>query len=382
MLDSILNKLNNKYTHLFLVILVLFFSLNIRVSLWNGEGGDQKTYKQAVLEFNEGINPYIYTVKSFADSTLNLKHGYAYLPSLLYVQYFFFWINTTFDLDLALRHLWKIPVLLADLGVGFLLYRYLKDKDRWIMLLSIAIWFLNPYILARGEYNLYDPIPIFFLLWALINLGKNDTKVGLLYGLAISFKTFSVILFPLFFLLSRSKWKFLFGGFIIAFLISIPFMRGLNEFIIYLQGSIFVHSARGIQGRPFITFLEYYLFGSTDRLLQQDFNIIFTYSSLFIPWIFVIYAKLKNLNLSKYMLAAISFCIYYILTPVLSRTHILWGLPFILIASYEYIGKRWNTKYFYILWTFIFVLLYSYLRIWNKGFNMYELISGGYIVIF
>lgn len=350
------------------ILIVLIFVLGVifRIGMFDQEGGDQLTYKKTVLEFANRINPYEYTVQSYKQH--NLKHGYAYMPSLLYVQYFFYQINTFFDLDIPLRHLWKIPVLLSDIGVGLLLLHFSKTRDYMTKLLILIFWFFNPHIIFRHEYTLYDPIAIVFLLLSYVFLQKkNSFWVGVFYAMSFSFKTFAIILFPLFFLKAKSKLKFLLGGLLLTIIISVPFIRDLST---YVNGAFLVHGNRVLQGRPIITFLQYYVFGHVTSLWQAVYTEYFVYLAIAVSWVsgLIIYKKSKNVFISSMY----SFVAYYFFTPVLNRTHILWGLPFILIGLYDYMELRKFPKIVYYLAVVgLWFVLGVYLYVWNKGFHVY-----------
>jgi len=77
--------------YLALTLIVVAVGILLRLALFELEGGDHPQYKRALLEFERGINPYKYTVKSFENE--DLEHGYAYFPTLLYVLTAFWQIN-------------------------------------------------------------------------------------------------------------------------------------------------------------------------------------------------------------------------------------------------------------------------------------------------
>lgn len=362
-----------KYLYIVLMLIVVFLSLNLRISLIDKIGGDQKTYKQAVTELYEGINPYEYTVKSFTEP--GLKHGYAYLPSLLYIQYFFFYINTHFDLDLAMHILWRIPVFIADYLVAYLIFTKFKEKDKLFAIFSTAIWLFNPHILFRSEYTLYEPLSILFLLLALNNVSKSSLKSGLFYAISLSFKTFGLILLPLFLIRANNKIKFIVSGLVFGLIISIPFMTNLYDLNLYIQGSLLVHGERGIQGRPILTFLTYYLFNNSKFAFQQIFASVFSILALILPWIYII--KKKGLNI--YYISTIAFGLYYLITPVLNRTHLLWFLPIFLIASGSNEISKGNILRGYFLVGLWFIVSSIYLKVWDKGFHIYGTPENYYI---
>jgi len=157
-----------------LIVLIFTVSIFLRLIAFDQEGGDHRIYKKTVIEFLKGTNPYEYTVRSYQRA--DLKHGYAYMPTLLYIQASLTQINRIFDWDQPTKYLWKIPVLLTDIGVGIIIYNILKKKNysNLIIIVGLLFWFFNPYFLIRYEYTNYEALPIFFLLLSLITVGKKD----------------------------------------------------------------------------------------------------------------------------------------------------------------------------------------------------------------
>ncbi len=350
---------------LFTVGLVIIFAVAVilRLTVFTEVGGDHVTYKQAVLEFTSGINPYKNTVTSFKVS--QLEHGYAYFPTLLYILTFMWELNVIFSLDVATAILWKIPVLVADFTIALLLFNYFKDKNKLVALFSVAYWLFNPYFLSRFEFTMYDQFQVLFLFLALNYLGKKDFLSGTMYALALSIKIIPVIVFPVFLIFSKNRLKTIGALFLTFLVISIPFLLTFDGAYNYIFGTLLVHGERGVQGRPFFTFLTYYLQSWEINLLQSKFAHLYTVLSLISGPIFIVYLALKRKLENPYTLTAVAFAFYLLLTPILSRTHILWALPFFLIAIYHH----FKGKLFYIFAIILYMLLFIYLFLWQKGFK-------------
>jgi hypothetical protein len=189
----------------------------------------------------------------------------------------------------------------------------------------------------------FDAVPILFMVLALWQLEKEDVLAGLFFALGILFKTFPVILFPLFLFRTKKPLKFLAAGFITAFAFSIPFMTSVSDFWIYIQGSLLVHGERFVQGRPFLYYISYYYDVELFRIISFSF---YSLGSIFSGWILISVNKLlevlkkpflKCWHLeNKYSVAVLPFLSFYLLTPVLNRTYLLWGIPVFLLGSYEF----------------------------------------------
>jgi len=361
------------YKILFFLIVVLGIAL--RLLIFDKVGGDYVTYKDAMSSLHLGINPYIYTLESF--KTTGIEHGYAYLPTLLYIQYGIWILDNSIGVIISTVILWKIPVLICDLLILFFIAKeFNKHKinvsECILRLICLATWFINPYLMSRYEYSMYDPIFLLFILLALKNL-DNDTFISpLFYSLAVSLKTIPVIVFPLFFLKTTKKLKFIFIGLLVFILISIPFMRSYYDFSTYINGSLFVHSQRALQGKPFLTYISYYLSPLRINFFQIKYIKEYAMLSMLLSFIIPVFLYYKGKLKDKYTWTLLSFFIYLLLTPVLSRTHILWIIPWLVIVVYrKFSGSKrvWvGIGSLLIFWIFSFMYLYG----WNKGFESFS----------
>ncbi|MBN1162632.1 DUF2029 domain-containing protein [Patescibacteria group bacterium] len=348
------------------VILFIFvISVILRLLVFDQEGGDHSTFKTTVMNFLGGVNPYIYTVQSFEDE--KLKHGYSYMPTLLYIQTFFTKVNMIFDLDLPTKYMWKVPVLIADIIVGILLCKILK-KEKFpysVIIFGLLFWFIHPYFFMKYEYTNYDVLPVLFLLISVFTVGKKDFISGVMYALSVTLKTFPIILISIFLIKTKDLKKFILGGFLITILLSLPFITSVQDAMLYINGALLVHGSRSIQGRPFFGTFTYYLQDYGVNFYQAEFNEIYTMCALLGAQILPLYLFFKKKVNNIWILIITSFSVYYLFTPVLNRTHFIWGTPFIYLGSAT-IFKNKLKKHF-VSMTVLYVFLCFYLAIWNKG---------------
>jgi hypothetical protein len=376
--------LNDKSTKI-LVLIIFALALFLRVLELPKMGGDSDTFVNTVEEFLDGRNPYVYTVESFENKDPSFAgHGYAYLPTLLYLHIPIFLVAE--ETHIPFYALVKIPVILADLGVGFLLMKNLRRYGNFPMLFGLAAWFFNPHYPAGMDYVHWEPIPVFFTLLALQYLGKNDILAGVSYALAFSLKTFPIILFPLFLLKSRSKLKFLLSGALLGLAVSAPFLYDLPT---YIQGAFFVHGERAVQGRPFLFFISY--FGKLE-FIQLVPIIWYKVAAILGGWLFSVFVLLPGVNRKteslysrlprpvyeklkvllpklgeKYTLTTLSFVIFYLFTPVLNRTYLLWIIPFLILSAAFQFKDR--PRFYYLSVTAFYLFYLWYLSIWSYGFH-------------
>lgn len=91
----------------------------------------------------------------------------------------------------------KLPSLIFDLGIAFLLLRIFKDPSK--SLLAFKVWILNPVtiftIYMMGEIEI---IPLFFAVFGTYLMYKDKPKIGILsLGLAAAMKPLALLLVPL-----------------------------------------------------------------------------------------------------------------------------------------------------------------------------------------
>lgn len=317
------------------------------------------------MEFTNNINPYRYTVQSFQKE--GLEHGYAYPPTLLYIMSFMWIVNVWTHIDVPTAILWKIPIFIADLGIFLMIYKTLARKSWVLGIVGGAFWLLNPYFTSRYEFSSFEPIQVFFLLVALKYLGKRDSLAGLLFSLAVSVKLTPIILLPLFIFYSINKVKFLLWFLVIFVIISIPFMTNISDFEYYMKGAYLVHGDRELQGRPLLSFLSYLSEGFI-KPYQNEFISFYVFASIVTGPILTILLMGRYKIKDFYLLSLVGFSCYFIFTPVLSRSHLLWLFPFIILG----IPQIKTIKIWEILLSFTLVYLatYTYLVNWNKGLEV------------
>ena len=357
-----------------LSVFIILFGLFLRIAVLDKSGGDYSTYKEAMLTLHNGGNPYLATVASFNAPEGSSEHGYAYFPTLLYIQYGTWLLDNLSGVIISTVILWKVPVIIADLFIAYFILKKTRDGNnhfsaQLFRLVILGFWFLNPYFLARYDYGLYDPLFLLFLFLALENVEKDSVKSGFLYALSVSLKTIPIILFPLFIFKTPQKLKFLVVGAVFFILISLPFMNSLDDFSNYLQGSLFVHSERSMQGRPPLTMLTYYLYPIGINFHQQDYENVYAYLSLLLSFLIPLYLHWKGKLNDKYVWILLAMGIYLVLTPVLSRTHILWIFPWLLIVLYRYLKTNKQKLLGTIGLVALWVVLFFYMFNWNKGFD-------------
>jgi hypothetical protein len=348
------------------ILLIFLYALFIRLIYFEQIGKDIYAYEKAIGDLIDGVNPYIWTVESFSNPDDPGNHGFAYLPGMLYIYFPFQMIHLL--TNVPFQYLWKMPVLIADLFVGVLLIKILKEENYLMLLISLLLWFINPYIFLKGNYVYIDPIPVFLMFLSLYLVKKEPVLSGASYALSIGVKTFPLVILPVMLFSTSDKKRFVASAALVGLLISLPFMTNINDFLTYLNGAVLIHSQRFIQGRPFLFYISYFYKIEFFQIIPFK---IYTFLAMFGGWALtsalIFLKKVKN----EYILSLLSFMVFYTFTPVLNRTYLLWFIPVLSVALFRIYKKRYRFMYFVLTLCF-WIFYYYYLIDWKDGFHIWR----------
>jgi hypothetical protein len=199
-------------------------------------------------------------------------------------------------------------------------------------------------------------------------LKKDSVLSGASYALSVGVKTFPLILLPIMLFKTKDKKSFIISVLIVGLVVSLPFMNSLDNFVTYLNGAVLIHSQRFIQGRPFLFYISYFYKIEFFQIIPFK---VYTLLALFGGWVVCSLLYLKKVVRNEYILSLIAFTIFYVFTPVLNRTYLLWFLPIFSVGLYYIIEKRYI--YLYYIATLSFWLFYYYYLIgWKDGFHIWR----------
>lgn len=334
-----------------------------RIPMFDQVGKDIGAYTDAVVDFIDGKNPYSKTAQTFENIDDPGAHGFAYLPGFLYLNLYLFSFHLMSGFPFHIMQ--KMVVLAADIGIGLILVKQLYRKNFGALVFGLVFWYFNPYFVYKRNYVSYDSIPIFIMMLSLYFLEKDDVLAGTFYSLSIVFKTFPVLIFPIFLMKARDKIRFLAAGGLVGGFLSIPFLRDLKT---YINGAILVHGKRGLQGRPFLFFVSYFYKIELFQIIPLR---IYTYLAAFSGWALSPFLHSTKMVKDKYALSIIPFLAFYLFTPVLNRTYMIWFMPILILGWYEQVCAKNRYLYFGGL-TFFWLFYYSYIYIWKDGFHVWK----------
>ncbi|MFZ2153337.1 MAG: hypothetical protein WAV41_04820 [Microgenomates group bacterium] len=232
--------------------------------------------------------------------------------SPLYPADFYVWINDWGpdqnnypNLPIFLLIL-KLPYLLLDLGIGYLLYRKLGQKP-------LLLWLFNPFslyfIYVLGNF---DIIPVFLTVLAWYFFDTRKSLSFLFLGIATSLKLYPLLFLPFFiFFKTKDISKNLFFFLLPVALSTLPFLSS-NSFLHSFVGS-------GLSQKVF----ELKLYS------LPLFPLI--YGLIFIKYII---SSSKNIPLSLTYVFLL-----FISTVSFHGQWLLWFIPFILISTHKSLPK-------------------------------------------
>jgi len=320
---------------------------------------------------NRGFNNFFYTRSSEIYGTkfpnyppLSLFFFYLIYPlgSLIYNFFWFLNINIPiFPSKLMLfieqkgflAGLFKIPSILADFGIIYLIYLFSKkiaSKNKKVVLLVIFLILINPVFFYNSAFwGQIDAIPIFFAMWSFYMLvySKKYLVSGILFMLSLLVKPTTLIFLPFYLIFFINKFgllKFINVFFVsnAAFLLSFtPFIK--SAFNLISPYKIYIEKIISAQSLPFVTNSAFNFWAVITRIGEIKDTSLFIFNISYRFWgylitgilflfIFFHYLKAKDkISSLYYSLFLCSYTSFLFLTKMHER-YIILILPFLLIS--------------------------------------------------
>jgi len=218
----------------------------------------------------------------------------------------------------------KLPVVGADLLIGWLLYRGLRRRGHAAgrALLAAALYLFNPLVLYNGAfYGRFDALALAFLLLALEEYHGRIFAPA--FALAISAKTFPLFVLPLL-LCGRDRQS---GRRLLLALVLVAVLA-LPSLVSDLPGLV-AHQvyAREIGGR-----LSWYtLLVQSHRLSTQTIHTLAQCGLLLYP-----VATLTLRQTPRDVKVAGACALFLVFSSVVYEQYLLWALPFLIVVGLHY----------------------------------------------
>jgi len=244
---------------------------------------------------------------------------WAYLPLYLHVLTALGWLSA--QTGWPFRVLGKLPVVAADLAIGWLLYRTLRRHGRAerVALGGAALYLFNPLVLYNGAfYGRFDAVPLAFLLLALE--GYRTRLFAPAYALAIAAKTFPIFLLPLLALgRDRQSPRRLAAAGALALAFSLP---DIVSDPLGLAHNLLYHTRNTALG-----WLSWY------TVLRPWLSAPHILAMARLGGALYVVAQLALVRLPLYAKAAACFALFVALSPTVYEQYLLWPLPFLIVLA-------------------------------------------------
>jgi len=285
----------------------------------------------------------------------------------------------------------KLPSIISDLAIGYLMYRFLRDRNKKWAIMATGLWLFNPIVWYNSSvWGQTDAIVNLIGLASLIALlNKRLVLSSALITLSIMFKGSLLVFIPVFLLIAlkqrqkAKEWAISFcTGLLVVFLTSIWF-HPKYDFIVWLAN---LYKNRILPGEiGYLTANAFNFWWLVDHGKTYDSKVFFGLAArvwgylISLGLIFSLLPRLKKIDEGRvfYTLALTSFITFLFLT----RMHERYLYPFFLMASILLAYKRYVLPvYLTLSITHLFNLYHLFwvpnLKIWenfylNPGFMFF-----------
>lgn len=319
-----------------------------------------------------------------------------------------FWLNSNvsifpskliyfFDNPFVLLAFFKLPAILADLGIAWVLYLFAKrlTKKASAPLFAASMVLFNPAFFYNSSYwGQIESIPLFFVLTAFYFLlySPQKTYPGILFALSLLSKQTSVVFLPILALVYIKKYSnrdfiffFIAPSVVLFITFFFPFQSHKNDFmypfITYWSKILTVSGEEYASNHAFnfwylmtrgkrIYDTTPFIFGMSYKLIGQALT-----AGLLLPLFYWFFKEIKKNEAILTTAFLVPFCVFLFLTRMHER-HLEQALPFLLIVSIT------NKQYRYVFYFLsVFHVLNLYHDWWSPSLGFIEPILSTFPVI-
>ncbi len=327
--------------------LILGLSMRLVVAPFSGDmNHDVYIWIKTGQRLYEGRNPY--TFNFFLDTSAEDNIGYmSPWPVLNFLSY---WLsNLLFPGNIyALVAMIKLPVILADLAVGVVIYRYILRRTETLEYArrGFSLWLFNPLVIfVSSIYGMFDSLPTLFALLSVCYFVEDRyDHSAICLAIGIAFKTYPIVTVPLILLflsnlnMKQQAIRYLKILVLVLSLFSLPFL--VWDWRSYVC-NVICHLWRPIHGFAPIAALQFYLGTYLGDIGLACFLIG-------IPITVALFHRCnppENIVFNGFLAVLLSFLAFF---KVLHDNFFVWVLPFIIIDA-----KVWHPKREVFRWLYL-----------------------------
>lgn len=256
----------------------------------------------------------------------------------------------------------KLPGILSDLGIGWLIYEIIKKitgKDK-LAISGAIVWLFNPVIWYNSAvWGQYDSVINFLALFSFYLLVKKKLNIAfLLFALSLYIKASLLIFAPIFFIIAlRQKYPIkkyvssILISIVVIVLISLPFShRDPFRFLYYLyKDKVFVDQLHVVTANGFNLWGA--IFGVKDSAVEIHDSVRFLglafsnwsyllFGIFYLPALWLVYKK-QDIKSVVWSLAVAGFSSFMLLTNMHER-YLYPLFPYFTILLVSQLGLIWN----------------------------------------
>ncbi len=352
-------------------LLALALLIRLAVAPFTRHEWDMMVWTQVGREFVEArIVPYEVLLQT-ARTTGQFYYYYAYPPIwFISIVQSYVLFNLTASGSTRLLYLWiKLPLILTDLILGYLIYDFLSPRiGEKRAVYASAAYLINPYVVwISSVWTMHDCVAACFTFLAYRFYGEDRFSASALcLGAAISTKIYPVFALPIF-LVNRKSAKdallYLVLVALVPLLVSIPFLAENSEAYLFMFQ---FH----LQRKP--TGVTYWEISRVVHVLRVPYRLRLEYehlagdlARLAFPFAAGSYSVLmqrlrkKNCGPDQFLIGLLAGCLIYFFT--MKNVHppfLVWITPLMIAAASLATENRKILWYYWIL-SALFFLYFS-----------------------
>lgn len=297
-----------------------------------------------------------------------------YLPSYLYVLWFWKFLQNNLlvlGISLPAQVFYKLPSILADLGTGYLIYKFLAKKKPRLGLLALIFWLFNPAVWINS--SLWGQADSFFSFFLVLSFylfrAKNYLLTALVLAFASLIKPLGFLLLPFYgvILLKEKNYYQIFKSglvfLIVSLLLFVPFTSG------NFWGFIWARFSQTLGQYPYSSLNAFNFWGVLGKMWVSDQQIRWLGMIIFgLVYIFCLtraYFRKTDLYRQSFLISVIFWAAFLFLTRMHER-HLFYMFPFLVLAAAEF-SSLWIV---YFLSSAVYTLNLYYAFVWlNDDFH-------------
>ncbi len=270
-----------------------------------------------------------------------------YTPGMIYLLYLLGFFKELFSIsDIWFHYTLKIPSILSDLGIAYLIYKILEKivNKKWA-LYGLAFVLFNPVLIFNASiWGAFDGFMTLFLLVSIYYLANKKLILSsIFFGISVLVKPQAIAIGPVFLFwliytfnqktIIKNLLKLSLPGILTVFVLSLPYFPS-DPLFGYLN--LFIQMAEDYKGNSLFAYNFWGMFGFwiddatlLGPLSFRNWGILFMAAF----WIYFIILFYKKKISDVYALAALGFLAFFFLPTRVHERYLFSAIPFLILIS-------------------------------------------------